>query len=258
MTARVGLLVPSSNVTMEIELPALLRRDLPAGDAPSFHSARMRMTAVTAEALAAMDAQAEQRAGELADAQVDVIAYACLVAVMVQGRGAHRSAEQRLSDAADGVPVVSSAGALVAAVHALGVERVAMVTPYAPPLTETVIDYLGGEDIEVVDAISLGVTDNGAVGRLDPANLVDIAARLNRSRAQAVVASACVQMPSLPAITSIQALTELPALSAATATARSVRQALGLSSPVVREPQEVGRTVVRTSLPLRRRSLRRS
>ena len=244
MTARVGLLVPSSNVTTEIELPALLRQGVPAHEAPSFHSARMRMTAVTAEALAAMDAEAEQRAGELADAQVDVIAYACLVAVMVQGSGAHRSAEQRLSDAADGVPVVSSAGALVAAVHALGLERVGMVTPYAPPLTATVIDYLAAEDIEVVDAISLGVTDNGAVGRLDPANLVDIAARLDRSRAQAVVASACVQMPSLPVIPSIHALTGLPTLSAATATARSLRLELGLSAPILHEPEDVGVSVV--------------
>jgi maleate isomerase len=238
MTARVGLSVPSSNVTMEIELPALLGQGVAANEVPSFHSARMRMTAVTAEALAAMDAQAEQRAGELADAQVDVIAYACLVAVMVQGPGAHRSAEQRLSDAA-GVPVVSSAGALVDAVRALGVERVAMATPYAPSLTDTVIDYLAAEDIEVVDAVSLGVTDNGAVGRLDPANLVDIAGRLDRSRAQAVVASACVQMPSLPAIANIHAVTGLPTMSAATATARSLRLALGFSPLVLGQPEDV-------------------
>ena len=238
MTARVGLLVPSSNVTMEIELPALLGQGVAANEVHSFHSARMRMTAVTAEALAAMDAQAEHRAGELADAQVDVIAYACLVAVMVQGPGAHRSAEQRLSDAA-GVPVVSSAGALVDAVHALAVERVAMATPYAPSLTATVIDYLAAEDIEVVDAVSLGVTDNGAVGRLDPADLVDIAARLDRSRAQAVVASACVQMPSLPAIANIHAVTGLPTMSAATATARSLRLALGFSPLVLDQPDDV-------------------
>ena len=238
MTARVGLLVPSSNVTMEIELPALLGQGVPANEVPSFHSARMRMTAVTAEALAAMDAQAEHRAGELADAQVDVIAYACLVAVMVQGPGAHRSAEQRLSDAA-GVPVVSSAGALVDAVRALGVERVAIATPYAPSLTDTVIDYLAAEDIEVVDAVSLGVTDNGAVGRLDPANLVDIAVRLDRSRAQAIVASACVQMPSLPAIANIHAVTGLPTMSAATATARSLRLALGFSPLVLGQPEDV-------------------
>ena len=236
MTARIGLLVPSYKVTMEIELPALLRRGVAGQEVPSFHSARMRMTAVTPEALAAMDAQAEQRAGELADAQVDVIAYACLVAVMVQGRGSHRTAEQRLSDAAGGIPVVSSAGALAAAIHALGAERVAMVTPYAPALTATVVDYLAAEDIEVVDAISLGVTDNCAVGRLDPANLVDIAGRLDRSRAQAVVASACVQMPSLTAITGINGLTGLPTLSAASATARSLRLALELSPMVFGDP----------------------
>lgn len=244
MTARIGLLVPSSNVTMEIELPALLRRGVADREVPSFHSARMRMTAVTPEALAAMDAQAEQRAGELADAQVDVVAYACLVAVMVQGRGAHRAAERRLSDAAGGVPVVSSAGALVAAIQALDVQRVAMVTPYAPALTATVVDYLAAEDIEVVDAVSLGVTDNCAVGRLDPTNLVDVAARLDRSRAQAVVASACVQMPSLPAITGIHALTGLPTLSAATATARSLRLALGLPPLVPDQRKDLAALVV--------------
>ncbi len=175
---------------------------------------------------------------------MDVIAYACLVAVMVQGRGAHRAAEQRLSDAAGGVPVVSSAGALVVAIQALGVERVAMVTPYAPALTATVVGYLAAEDIEVVDAVSLGVTDNCAVGRLDPANLVNIAARLDRSRAQAVVGSACVQMPSLPAIAGIRAMTGLPTLSAATATARFLRLALGLPPLVTDQLEDVAASSV--------------
>ena len=71
------------------------------------------MTSVTPEALAAMDAHAERCAAELADAECDVLAYACLVAVMVQGPGAHRDAERRLRDASGGRPVVSSAGALV-------------------------------------------------------------------------------------------------------------------------------------------------
>ena len=50
MTAvhRMGLIVPSSNVTMETELPALLARDGAAtGRRFTFHSARMRMTSAT-------------------------------------------------------------------------------------------------------------------------------------------------------------------------------------------------------------------
>ena len=77
---RVGLIVPSSNVTMEIEIPALLQR---ADAKYSFHSSRMRMRQVSAEELAAMDAQGVRCVQELVDARCDVMAYACLVAVMV-------------------------------------------------------------------------------------------------------------------------------------------------------------------------------
>lgn len=55
---RVGLIVPSSNVTVETELPALLRRQ--EGLDVSFHSSRMRMTAVTPAGLAAMNVQRER------------------------------------------------------------------------------------------------------------------------------------------------------------------------------------------------------
>lgn len=226
---RIGLLVPSSNVTMETELPELFRR-LEAPERFTFHSARMRMTSVTPEALAAMNAQGESRAAELADAECDVLAYACLVALMVSGPGAHLDAERRLHKAAGGAtPVVTSAGALVDGIHALGVERVAMIAPYAPPLTAKVVDYLRDADIDVADAISLHVTDNCAVGRLDPGDLVRHAERLDLRRAEAIVLSACVQMPSLTAIPVVEQQSGLPTLSAAVATTRALLEALGLT-----------------------------
>ena len=49
-------IVPSSNTTMETEIPAMLRgRELSEPERFSFHSARMRMMKVTKEELAAMD-----------------------------------------------------------------------------------------------------------------------------------------------------------------------------------------------------------
>jgi maleate isomerase len=231
---RIGLIVPSSNVTMETELPELFRRrEAAAPERFTFHSARMRMTTVTPEALAAMDVHSEQCAVELADAECDVLAYACLVAVMAAGIGAHQRSEAKLRAAAGGAtPVVTSAGALVAGVRALGVRRIAMIAPYAPGLTATVIGYLGDAGIEVVDSISLGVTDNCAVGRLDPLNLVPLTDRLDLTDAEAVVVSACVQLPSLAAVQVVQDRTGLPTLSAATATTRGLLEALDLD-PVI-------------------------
>jgi len=95
-----------------------------------------------------------------------------------------------------------------------------------------VIDYLAGHEIEVVDSLSLGVADNCAVGRLDPSHLPRLTDQLDLRRADAVVLSACVQMPSLPMIEAAQERTGLPVLSAATATARGVLGALGLPAEI--------------------------
>ena len=87
MTHRIGLVVPSSNVTVETEVPALLARHADARF--SFHSSRMRMHKVSPEELRAMNDQRERCVDELADAGVDALLYACLVALMAQGPGEH-------------------------------------------------------------------------------------------------------------------------------------------------------------------------
>ena len=117
---RIGQIVPSSNTTMETEIPAMLTaHSLMHGTRFTFHSSRMRMKTVQKEELAAMDAESDRCAVELSDARVDVLGYACLVAIMSMGNGYHRVSQERLhrktvaNDAP--APVVSSAGALVEA-----------------------------------------------------------------------------------------------------------------------------------------------
>ena len=179
-SSRIGLIVPSSNTTMETELPELFRRQSEAtGHRYTFHSARAAMKQVNKEELLAMVGKAAECATAVSDADVDVIAYACLVAVMAQGPGAHKESEQVIGEAArdNGHPadVVSSAGALVRTLQTIGAHRVAIVTPYMAPLTQLVREYIEGEGIEVLDAVALEVPDNLAVGRQDPENLPDIA-----------------------------------------------------------------------------------
>ncbi|GGU99961.1 maleate isomerase [Actinomadura cremea] len=232
---RIGLIVPSSNTTMETEVPELLARR--AGDERfTFHSSRAVLHTVDADSLRAMAGQADRCAGEVADAGVDAIAYACLIAVMAQGPKAHEEAERRLRDAASGAgcdaPVTSSAGALVRGVRRLGLSKIAIVAPYAPELTEMVVRYFAAYDIEVTAVRSLSVTDNREVGRLDPRAPLKHARDLDLGDAQGVVLSACVQMPSLAAVTEAQEGFGLPVFSAATATTRELLDALGLDPRV--------------------------
>jgi len=235
---RLGLIVPSSNTTMETELPEMFARraQVTPEERFTFHSSRMRMQEVTAEALLQMDRDSNRCAVELADAECDVLAYACLVAIMSQGPGTHVAAEERLArvshEEGRDVPVVSSAGALLRGLAALGARRISMITPYMPALTQKVVEYIEDAGVEVVDVVSLGVADNCAVGRLDTVNLPPIAYRLERGGCDAIVLSACVQMPSLTAIPEVEAHLDLPVLSAATATTYDLLTALGRSTVV--------------------------
>lgn len=235
---RIGQIVPSSNTTMETEIPAMLTSryaEFP-DERFTFHSARMRMMRVTPEELKNMDVASDRCALELSDARCDVMAYACLVAIMSQGRGYHRVSQERLAKVTvennAPTPVLSSAGALIDAIHLQGFKKVAIITPYMKPLTQTVIDYIEDSGIEVTDSISLEVSDNLAVGRLDPANLVGHADRLNISGADAVVLSACVQMPSLPSIQVVEDRLDRPVFSAATSTVYQMLKTLGLKAKV--------------------------
>jgi len=163
---RIGMIVPSSNVTVETEVPALLARH--ASATFSFHSSRMRMHTVSPEELVAMNAQRGRCVDELSDAGVDALLYACLVAVMAQGTGEHRRVEAEVAAqlAERGLPagLVSSAGALVEALAAASYRRVALVMPYLRPLAEQVVAYLEAEGVEVVDWVALEVGDNTEVG----------------------------------------------------------------------------------------------
>ncbi len=230
---RIGQIVPSSNTTMETEIPAILTaRQAILPERFTFHSSRMRMKHVRKEELAAMDAQSDRCALELSDARMDVMGYACLVAIMAMGLGYHRQSAERLGriTAENGgeAPVVTSAGALCDALGVIGAKRIALVAPYMRPLTETVVAYIEHEGYQVAEWRALEIPDNLEVGRHDPARLPDIVAGMQTKDVDAIVLSACVQMPSLPAIEKVQAMTGKPVISAAVATTYAMLKALGL------------------------------
>ncbi|MCS7478032.1 maleate cis-trans isomerase [Umezawaea endophytica] len=227
---QVGLVVPSSNVTVETELPSILARHPDASF--SFHSSRMRMARVSPEGLAAMNAQRERCVIELGDASPDVILYACLVAIMAGGPGEHRRVEglvaEQLATGGSEALVRSSAGALVEGLHGLGARRIALVMPYTRPLAEKVVDYLAAEGFEIADWRALEVEDNREVGRIPGDRVMEAARSLDLDGVDALVISACVQMPSLALVESAEQELGVPVVSAATAGAYSVLKAGGL------------------------------
>jgi maleate isomerase len=220
---------------METEIPAILRaRERVLPERFTFHSSRMRMKTVSREELAAMDADSDRCAAELSDARVDVLGYACLVAIMSMGKGYHCQSESRLHQVTvtegNPAPVVTSAGALVHGLRTLRARKIAMIAPYMKPLCNVVADYIEHEGFEVVDSVALEIPDNLEVGRRDPLALVDIYKNLRLNDVDVLVLSSCVQMPSLAAVPVVEEQTGLPVISASVCTAFQMLQKIGLKS----------------------------
>lgn len=223
---------------METEIPAMLRvRETVEPERFTFHSSRMRMKHVTKEELAVMDADSDRCAAELSDAQVDVLGYACLVAIMSMGKGYHCVSQRRLREvtareSGREIPVVTSAGALVEGLKTLEAKKIAMVAPYVKSLTCMVAEYIQHEGVQVTDYIALEIPDNVEVGRRDPMALVEIYKDLNLDGADVLVLSSCVQMPSLAAVPVVEKECGLPVVSASICTTYQMLKTLGLKTYV--------------------------
>lgn len=236
-TFRIGQIVPSSNTTMETEIPAMLRaRESILPERFTFHSSRMRMKKVVKEELEAMDRDSDRCAIELSDARMDVLGYACLVAIMSMGKGYHRVSERRLHERTveNGAPapVVTSAGAMVDCLKLLGARKISVICPYMKPLTQLVVDYIQNEGVEVHDFVALEIPDNLDVGRHEPERLMEIYKGVDVTGIDAFVASACVQMPSLQIIDRLEQALGVPVISGAVCTAHQMLDRLGIERRV--------------------------
>ena len=120
---RIGLLVPSSNTTVEPEF----YRALPAN--VTLHTARLRLTAITPEAILKMVDELEAQSRLLASADVDVIILGATAPSFLKGAGYDREVVARI-EKATGKPATTTSTALLRALRFLGAKRVVLGSAY--------------------------------------------------------------------------------------------------------------------------------
>lgn len=190
---RVGLLVPHADVGPESELQAMA----PSG--VTVHATRVRFGAMASGgtmdptiALAPVRAFAESpeldaAAELLAAAPLDVIAFGFTSSAYVIGADGETVMTARLERSTRGIPVVAASAATIAALGALGVHRVSLVTPpwFDAELTALGRQYFENAGHSVVGAAPAGLeSDQRAI---TPGGLFDWICRHSPDTADAVV-----------------------------------------------------------------------
>ncbi len=154
MTARVGLIIPSSNRMVEQEMT----RYLPPG--VCLHVARLRMTGPHHAPLDQLLPRIEDATRTLVDARCDVVAFHCTATSMQEGM----AGEERVLAAllrAGAARATTTATAIRRALDALGARRIVLVTPYSAETTAEEAAFLQATGCEVLHAVghALGGSD---------------------------------------------------------------------------------------------------
>lgn len=221
---RLGLIVPSSNTTMEAEY----RRVLPDGF--TIHTARMRLREVTVEALLEMERGVEEEALKLADARVDVIGYGCTSGSLVKGLGHDTEIVTKIEKTTN-TPAVATAGAVVEALKALEIRRVAVATPYIDEINGLERDFLEANGFEVLDIRGLKIVDNTSIGRVAGDKVVRLVKALRHDEASGVFIS-CTNLPTTSILQRLEEDLRKPVVSSNSATLWSMLKRCGSKAEI--------------------------
>ena len=201
---RLGFIIPSVNTVIEDELRELLPPDV------SYSCARVTLgTGDTKTQLAAFETTVPDEAGKLGDARVDAVVLACTSASIMRGSDYDATLTRRIAERAV-APAISATSASVAALTALGVQRVCMLTPYEAWLHDLEAEYLRAAGFEVVAGRL--ATPPQHLGRVEPAELVrEVTQRVREQdvRADAVLVS-CANARLFAMIGQLEADLQLP------------------------------------------------
>jgi len=204
---RIGLLVPSSNTTVEPEF----YRALPAG--VTLHTARMFLTDITPEAILRIVQDLESQSRLLATADVDVIVLGATAPSFLKGAGYDREMIDRV-EKASGKPATTTSTALLRALRFLDVKRIVLGSAYTDKVNAIAQAFLEANGFTVAAARGLQMVDNLAVGRLGPESSYDLArgAAAAAPDAEAVVL-ACTNWRSMDSIEKLERDLGKPVLS---------------------------------------------
>ena len=190
MTRHFGVLIPSTNTTVEIEC-----RLLPA--AYQAHVGRLKSSGAGSFS-PSRDEDIDYQSQLLGTAKVEMVILAQTSASLFADD--YDDVVTRRMRAGAGVPAITSAQALGRAVRALGARHVAIVSPYSEAVNARAAQYFKTKHgLDTVALEGFGATDAYAIGQLGPDNARDAFARIDRPEIEVFVVPGG-NFPTMPSI----------------------------------------------------------
>jgi len=223
MTRHFGILIPSTNRTVEIEFTRLIPESL------QFHTARMGKGGDTPFS-PSLDDDVAYQSKMLGDAKVEAISLIQTSASLFEDGYDERI--KALITEYTGAPAYTSAEAIGAAARALGTRKIALVSPYSDQVIGQAKNYFEADcALEVVAMEGFGATDAYAIGALDESHAVEAFERVDSPKIEALVVPGG-NLPTMRHIASWEARFEKPVITTNQVVLWSMMANLGVKDPI--------------------------
>lgn len=219
--ARIGLLVPAVNNTMERELWSLVP------DGVTVSTARIACEREgTADTMREMEFEGKAACERVIMAEPHVVLFGCTSASFYQGAAWNANFQKELSEIA-GVPAISTTGAMAEALQRNNVRRVDVVTPYVETMNERLRRYLESEGIEVGRLGTFDMLDMFDHARIQPTDVYQKVKETVTDESDAVFV-ACTQVRALEMVDLLEKDLGKPVFSANQASFWKAFETLGI------------------------------
>jgi maleate isomerase len=218
---RIGLIVPSSNTVMEVDL----YRRLP----PRFqvHTARMFLEETTPEAEAVMlDEHVMPAAKDLGTTRPDAVVFGCTSAGALRGDAYDVRLCAEIA-AATGAETISTIASVRAAIARRGARRIGVITPYVDALNDKIRASIEADGVEVAAIHGLGIDENFAIAQVPPERIVNLALTSFAADQIDLLFASCTNFHAVDAVDGIERALGVPAITSNQAVLEAVLDRFG-------------------------------
>jgi len=207
---RIGLIALATDYNSETDI----RRMIPEG-VDMFTNRVLNANPITIENLRAMSGDITRAAeGILPELGVDVMIYGCTSGTAAIGA---KEVQRLIQISQPGVPCTNPIDAATAALNALQVEKISILTPYIDSVNQAISDSFEGQEFNILNIEGLGIESDIDMTRVPLAALTEAALQVCDPKAEALFISCTAVRSSLiidtleqklgkPVVTSNQAL----------------------------------------------------
>ena len=194
---RIGLVALSTDLTLEKDITRLI----PEQDV-CFYTSRVEfINPVTPENLRKMQPHIADAARMILTNQpLASICYGCTSASATLGDEAVTAS---LHEGKPDTPSTNPALAGVTAAQALGVQKLALLTPYPEAASQKLADYFAQKGCDIISHHCLNIADDRDIARVNEDDLINMAEQIDQPEADAIFLS-CTALPAVAIINRLE------------------------------------------------------